>query len=115
MPNEEKNGGGSSSPTEKIVMKKSPKQEFPPGWNEKKVLAVIAHYDQQTEDEAAAEIETASEAPGETWMSVPTDLVPAIARLIEDHEQKASPTAAPKGRASTTRTQRKRRGISATR
>ena len=96
-------------------MSKAIEQDFPPGWNEKKVREVIAYYDAQTDEEGAAEIEAAEEVPSATWMSVPTDLVPAIARLIEDHEQKASPTAAPKGRASTTRTQRKRRGISATR
>jgi hypothetical protein len=71
-------------------MKKATRQELPPGWNEKKVLAVIAHYDQQTEDEAAAEIDTAPEATGETWMSVPTELVGAVARLIEDHAKNGS-------------------------
>jgi hypothetical protein len=71
-------------------MKPTKRQEFPPGWNEKKVLAVIAHYDRQTEEEGAAEIEAAAAAPGETWMSVPTELVGVITRLIEDHAQKAS-------------------------
>lgn len=66
-------------------MKQAQKQKFPPGWNEKKVLAVIAHYDRQSEEEGAAEIEAAPEAPSETWMSVPTDLVRAVTRLIEDH------------------------------
>jgi hypothetical protein len=66
-------------------MKQAPRQEFPPGWSEKKVRAVIAHYDQQTEEEGAAEIETAAEATGETWMSVPTELVGAVTRLIEKH------------------------------
>lgn len=66
------------------------RQKFPRGWNEKKVRELIAYYDHQTEDEGAAEIATAPAAPGETWMSVPTDLVPAIARLIEDHKHKES-------------------------
>jgi len=66
------------------------KQEFPPGWNEKKILAVIAHYDRQTEDEAAAEIETAPDASGETWMSVPVELVGAVTRLIDDHAKQDS-------------------------
>jgi len=74
-------------PTEEVVMK----QEYPPGWNEKKVRAVIAHYDAQTEDEAAAEIETAPEAPGEIWMSVPTEFVGAVSRLIENHQGQAAP------------------------
>jgi len=68
------------------------KQEFPPGWNEKKVLAVIAHYDQQTEEEGATEIETAPDASGETWMSVPVELVGTVTRLIEDHVKHDSAT-----------------------
>jgi hypothetical protein len=72
-------------------MKKTPSQDYPPGWNEKKALAVIAHYDHQTAEEAAAEIETAPDASGETWMSVPTELVGAVTRLIKDHAKKGSP------------------------
>jgi hypothetical protein len=75
-------------------MKQATRQKFPPGWNEKKVLAVIAHYDQQTEDEGAAEIESAPEASGETWVSVPTELVGAVTRLIEKHVKQDSATRA---------------------
>jgi hypothetical protein len=71
-------------------MKRATTQRFPAGWNEKKVRAVIAHYDQQTDEEGAAEIEAASEAPGETWMSVPTELVGAVTRLIKDHDLKGA-------------------------
>jgi hypothetical protein len=66
-------------------MKPGTKQRLPSGWTEKKVRELIRHYDQQTEDEGAAEIEEAQEAPGETWMSVPSELVPAVAQLIERH------------------------------
>jgi len=52
---------------------------------------VIAHYDQQTEEEAAAAIETAPEAASETWMSVPAELVGAVTRLIEDHAKNVTP------------------------
>ena len=76
-------------------MKRATRQEFPPGWNGKKVLAVIAHYDRQTEEEAAAEIETAPEAADETWMSVPAELVGVVTRLIEDHAKNVAP--APSG------------------
>ncbi|KWT87236.1 hypothetical protein [Candidatus Magnetominusculus xianensis] len=31
---------------------------FPPGWDEEKVRTVIAHYEQQTEDESVAEDES---------------------------------------------------------
>jgi len=65
---------------------KATKQRLPAGWTEKKVRELIRHYDQQTDEEGAAEIEAAQEAPGETWMSVPTDLVPTVSRLIEQHQ-----------------------------
>ncbi len=35
------------------------KNIFPTGWDEKKVKGIIAHYDQQTDDDIAAEIEVA--------------------------------------------------------
>jgi hypothetical protein len=63
------------------------KQEFPPGWNERKVRAVIQHYDRLTDDELAHEIETAQEVTQETLISVPTQLVPAIEELILRHQQ----------------------------
>ena len=55
-------------------------QKFPPGWDEARIREVIEHYDSQDEDERAAEIEAAWEAEGMTLMSVPTELVPEIAR-----------------------------------
>ncbi len=96
------------------MKKKAIHQQFPPGWNEKKIRAVIAYYDAQTDEEGAAEIETAEEVPGETWMSVPTELVPAVARLIDKHEQEASNTRARKRRANKNRSKRARRRISGT-
>ncbi len=54
-----------------------------------KSLAVIAHYDRQTEDEGAAEIDAAPEVQGEIWMPVPIELVGAVNRLIEDHAKRA--------------------------
>lgn len=35
--------------------------KFPPGWDEERVRRVLAHYEEQTEDEAAAEDEAAFE------------------------------------------------------
>jgi hypothetical protein len=57
-------------------------KKFPPGWDEARVQRLIAHYEQQSEDEQVAEDETAQEAPGQTLMAVPTDLVPAVRELI---------------------------------
>jgi hypothetical protein len=48
-------------PEEKRLMKK---QKFPPGWNEQRVREVIAHYENQTEEEQAAE---AADVRGARW------------------------------------------------
>jgi hypothetical protein len=58
------------------------KQALPAGWDEKRVQRVLAHYENQTEDEAVAEDEAAFEAEGQTVMIVPTELVPAIRELL---------------------------------
>ena len=39
-------------------------QKFPPGWDEKRVKALIDHYEDQTEDEEFAEIEAALQDEG---------------------------------------------------
>ncbi len=61
------------------MMKQS---KFPPGWDERRVRSVLAHYEDQTEEEAVAEDEAAFEDPTQTVMEVPRDLVPAIRELI---------------------------------
>ena len=58
------------------------KNQFPPGWNEDRVRRVLDHYENQDELEAIAEDEMAFEAPGQTVMSVPKQLVPEITQLI---------------------------------
>jgi len=63
-------------------MKKAKKQKFPPGWNEKRVQELIAHYENQTEDEEFADIEAARQAEDITMMAIPTDLVPEIRALL---------------------------------
>jgi hypothetical protein len=58
------------------------KQEFPPGWDEKRVKELIAHYENQTEDEEFADIEAAREATDITLMAIPTELVPKVRALL---------------------------------
>ncbi len=58
------------------------KQKFPPGWDEARIREVLAHYENQTEDEQFAEIEAAREAEGVTLMAVPTELVPEVRALL---------------------------------
>jgi len=58
------------------------KQDFPPGWDEKRVEELIAHYENQTEDEEFADIEAALEAEDIMLMAIPTDLVPEVRALL---------------------------------
>ena len=54
-------------------------EKYPRGWNEARVRRVLKYYESQTDEEAAAEIESALES---TTMEVPTALVPAVRELI---------------------------------
>ena len=63
-------------------MKKKQKTEFPEGWDEQRVRDVLAHYENQLEDEAVAEDEAAFKAPSQTVMRVPRKLVPLVRSLI---------------------------------
>jgi hypothetical protein len=60
-------------------------RKYPPGWTEERVLKVLAHYEQQTEEEAVAEDEAAFEHNGRAIMEVPYDLVPQVRELIAKH------------------------------
>jgi hypothetical protein len=55
--------------------------KFPTGWDEEKVQRVLAHYEEQTEEDALLEDEAGIE-PSETVMNVPHDLVPKVRELI---------------------------------
>ena len=55
---------------------------LPEGWDASRVQHVLRHYEQQTDDEATAEDEAASEHPAHTAMDIPVDLVPAVRALI---------------------------------
>ena len=59
---------------------------FPSGWDEERVRKVLAHYEEQTEDEAMAEDEAAFEDSTQTVMEVPNELVPAVRELIAKHQ-----------------------------
>jgi len=61
------------------------KSKFPPGWDEKRVVRVLAHYETQSEEEAVAEDEAAFESPDQTVMEIPTELVPTVRELIAKH------------------------------
>jgi hypothetical protein len=56
--------------------------KYPPGWDEQRVKRVLAHYEEQTDDQAVAEDEAAYESTTHTTMKVPIDLVPAVRDLL---------------------------------
>ncbi len=61
------------------------KSELPSGWDEERVRRVIAHYEEQSEEDALVE-DTAGVEPSETVMSVPRDLVAKVRELIAKRE-----------------------------
>ena len=63
-------------------------EKYPRGWNEARVRRVLEYYESQSDEEAAAEIETAFES---TTMEVPVALVPEVRRLIAKRKR-ARPT-----------------------
>jgi hypothetical protein len=52
------------------------RQKFPKGWDPTRVKELIAHYENQTEDEELADIKAARPADDMTLMAIPTELVP---------------------------------------
>ena len=61
-------------------------QTFPEGWDEKKVKAVLDHYESQSDEEAAAEDDAAQQESGQTFISVPNELLPTIRQLLATHK-----------------------------
>ena len=59
--------------------------KFPAGWDDEKVRRVLAHYEEQSEEDALLEDEAGSE-PSETVMEIPHDLVPKVRELIAKHQ-----------------------------
>lgn len=58
------------------------KNKFPKGWDEERVRKVLAHYEEQTEEEAVAEDEAAYEDENQTFIEIPNELLPKVRELI---------------------------------
>ena len=56
--------------------------KFPPGWDEERVQRVIDYYENQTEDEAVAEAETAPQNEFSALIEVFIELGPAVCEWI---------------------------------
>ena len=69
-------------------MNKKTRNQFPSGWDEKRLRRVLTHYESQTEEEALAEDEAAFENPTQTTIEVPIKLVPKIRKLIAQHQSR---------------------------
>ena len=61
-------------------------QKFPSGWDASRVRDVLAHYETQTEDLQADEIESALDAVGTTLIAVPDELANEVRALIARHQ-----------------------------
>jgi len=61
--------------------------KFPIGWDEERVRRVLAHYEEQTEEEAVAEDEAAFEDQTQTLMEIPNELVPVVRELIAKYRE----------------------------
>jgi hypothetical protein len=61
------------------------RNKFPTGWDQRKIKKVLAHYEEQTEEEAVAEDEAGIES-SETVMKIPHELVPIVRELIAKHQ-----------------------------
>ena len=62
------------------------KNGFPTGWDEERVRRVLAHYEEQTEEEAVAEDEAAFEDQTQTVMGIPNELVSVVRELIAKYK-----------------------------
>ena len=68
---------------EKQTMKQT---KLPHNWDDKRVQQVIAHYENQTADEATDEDEAIFGAPAShTVMEIPHELVPVVRALLAKH------------------------------
>jgi hypothetical protein len=63
---------------------------FPPGWDAERVRKVIDYYEQQTEEEIAAEIEATLEDQDYVLIEVPIELEPVVRELIAKHQANVS-------------------------
>lgn len=63
-------------------------QKLPEGWDEERLQKVLAHYEGQTEEEAAAEDEAAYEAGDYCMVQVPRELVPEVSKLVSRFEKR---------------------------
>jgi response regulator of citrate/malate metabolism len=72
----------------KRAAKKDP-NKYPKGLNAAKVRRIIDHYDHQTDEESAREIETARVVKATSWIEVPIELLPKVRKLLAQYRKTA--------------------------
>jgi hypothetical protein len=61
--------------------------KYPTGWDAERVKRLIDHYESMSEDGQAAEDDAAvEEKQGQTVVTVPDELLPAIRQLLASHK-----------------------------
>ena len=64
-------------------------KRFPTGWDEERVRQVLSHYEQQTNEQAAAEDEAAFKGKRQAVVQVPVELMPVIREMIAQYQATA--------------------------
>ena len=62
------------------------KQHLPTGWNTERIQRLIKSYESSTEEELLLEDEMTPESQENTTLTVPTELLPEIRRLLAIHK-----------------------------
>ena len=58
--------------------------QFPPGWDQKRVERLLSEYEHLSEEEQVAEDEAALEREEQTVVAIPTRLQPAVRKLLKE-------------------------------
>ena len=58
------------------------RERLPKGWDEARVQRVLEYYESQSDEDAAAEHETAHRARDVAWMEIPVELVGEVRKLL---------------------------------
>ena len=61
------------------------RNEFPAGWDKERTQRVLAYYETQTAQDAAAEDEAMFEKQEQTLIEIPTELVPTVRALLASY------------------------------
>ena len=61
-------------------------QQLPAGWDESRIKSVIDHYEHQTEEEQAAEIDAAFADEAVTVFTVRNELADEVRKLLASHQ-----------------------------